>query len=170
MRRIILSVLLMLLVIPVVASAHSGRTDGDGGHTDRSTGDYHYHHGYPAHDHYDMDGDGDIDCPYDFKDKTNHSSNSNSGMESGNSSTNYKDKGNDVSTTKESNPITFFDVLKAMLSSILPTACIFVSSSYFLSFIFFFIFGESKGCAVSLISGGVVSLIAYVWLIIVRLT
>lgn len=59
--------------IPCVVFAHSGRTDGDGGHTDHSTGEYHYHHGYPAHDHYDMDGNGTIDCPYNFVDATDHS-------------------------------------------------------------------------------------------------
>jgi len=52
--------------------AHSGRTDGNGGHTDSDTGEYHYHHGYPAHDHYDIDDDGDLDCPYDFDDKTSN--------------------------------------------------------------------------------------------------
>ena len=68
--------LIMLLVIymPLSVKAHPGRTDGNGGHTNRSTGEYHYHHGYSEHDHYDMDGDGDIDCPYNFKEKTNHSS------------------------------------------------------------------------------------------------
>lgn len=56
--------------LTLCVKAHPGRTDGKGGHTNRSTGEYHYHHGYSPHDHYDMDGDGDIDCPYDFKDKT----------------------------------------------------------------------------------------------------
>lgn len=55
------------------ASAHTGRTDSNGGHTDHSTGDYHYHHGYSAHAHFDMDGDGILDCPYDFDDQTNYS-------------------------------------------------------------------------------------------------
>jgi hypothetical protein len=59
----------------LVAYAHPGRTDGSGGHYNRSTGEYHYHHGYSAHDHYDMDKDGDVDCPYDFNDKTDHRSN-----------------------------------------------------------------------------------------------
>lgn len=72
MRRLISAIwiipFLMCLLVP--ASAHPGRTDGSGGHTNRSTGEYHYHHGYPAHDHYDMDGDGELDCPYDFKDNT----------------------------------------------------------------------------------------------------
>lgn len=67
---------LFLLITPVFA--HSGRTDSNGGHYDRSTGEYHYHHGYSAHQHYDMDGDGIPDCPYNFKDTTNHSSGSSS--------------------------------------------------------------------------------------------
>ena len=74
-----------VLCLTISAYAHPGRTDGNGGHTDQSTGEYHYHHGYPAHDHWDMDGDGDIDCPYKFNDKTNHSS-GNSGTGSSNSS------------------------------------------------------------------------------------
>ena len=58
--------LLCVCYLCVTAIAHSGRTDGAGGHYDRSTGKYHYHHGYSAHQHYDMDGDGDKDCPYTF--------------------------------------------------------------------------------------------------------
>ena len=61
---------LMVASMALVVEAHPGRTDGSGGHTNHSTGEYHYHHGYSAHDHYDMDGDGDIDCPYNFKDRT----------------------------------------------------------------------------------------------------
>lgn len=80
MRKRLLSFLLafLLLLSPTVL-AHSGKTDANGGHYDRSTGEYHYHHGYPAHQHYDMDGDGVADCPYDFDDKTDHSSRSDSG-------------------------------------------------------------------------------------------
>ena len=70
--------IVLILFLPMYASAHPGRTDGKGGHTNRSTGEYHYHHGYSAHDHRDMDGDGDLDCPYDFVDKTNHNSSNNS--------------------------------------------------------------------------------------------
>ena len=70
----------MLFLFPTDAFAHSGRTDGNGGHHDGS--DYHYHHGYPAHDHWDMDGDGIKDCPYNFVDKT--------GQNSGTSSSNKK--------------------------------------------------------------------------------
>ena len=69
------AVFIALLVLFVVcANAHPGKTDGSGGHYNRSTGEYHYHHGYSAHDHYDMDGDGDLDCPYNFKNKTNQQS------------------------------------------------------------------------------------------------
>lgn len=84
----ILSALIIASALIGSVSAHQGRTDTNGGHTDNSTGEYHYHHGYPAHDHYDMDGDGDEDCPYDFKDQTGSSSGS-SGYSSG-SSSNYK--------------------------------------------------------------------------------
>ena len=68
------------------ALAHPGRTDANGGHYNRSTGEYHYHHGYPEHQHYDMDGDGVVDCPYDFVDKTDHSSGSSSKSKSSSSS------------------------------------------------------------------------------------
>ena len=50
--------------------AHSGKTDSNGGHFDRSTGEYHYHHGYSAHQH--TNGK----CPYDFDDKTGENSGS----------------------------------------------------------------------------------------------
>ena len=69
---------MLVLLLAVKVSAHSGRTDSSGGHTNRATGEYHYHHGYPAHDHYDMDGDGIVDCPYLFDDQTNHSSSTSS--------------------------------------------------------------------------------------------
>lgn len=65
----------LCLSLSVVAYAHPGSTDSDGGHFNRKTGEYHYHHGYSAHQHSDTDGDGDLDCPYSFDDKTDHSSN-----------------------------------------------------------------------------------------------
>lgn len=68
----------MALLLLTVASAHSGRTDGRGGHYDSATGEYHYHHGYEAHRHTDLDDDGIPDCPYDFDDKTGESSGSSS--------------------------------------------------------------------------------------------
>lgn len=60
----------MLLALAVPSFAHSGGTDGNGGHYNRSTGEYHYHHGYSAHQH--PDGI----CPYDYNDKTGESSGS----------------------------------------------------------------------------------------------
>ena len=65
---LLLAALLISIILIIAVSAHSGRTDSKGGHTDHSTGQYHYHHGYSAHQH--TNGE----CPYDFKDKTNHSS------------------------------------------------------------------------------------------------
>lgn len=61
----------------VLAFAHSGRTDGDGGHYDSATGEYHYHHGYPAHQHEDGI------CPYNFDDKTGQISGGSGESESG---------------------------------------------------------------------------------------
>ena len=46
-----LFLILVCLCFCVNAFAHSGNTDSNGGHYDRSTGQYHYHHGYPAHLH-----------------------------------------------------------------------------------------------------------------------
>lgn len=54
------------LIFP--ASAHPGDTDSNGGHYNRSTGEYHYHHGYPEHQH--TNGI----CPYDYDDKTGQNS------------------------------------------------------------------------------------------------
>lgn len=53
---ILVFICLVLCSFPVFA--HSGRTDANGGHYDRSTGEYHYHHGYSAHQH-----PGGV-CPY----------------------------------------------------------------------------------------------------------
>lgn len=72
-KRLLACLLAFLLLLSPTVLAHSGKTDANGGHYDRSTGEYHYHHGYPAHQHYDMNGDGIIDCPYDFDDQTDHS-------------------------------------------------------------------------------------------------
>lgn len=68
---IILSfVLTMSISISVLA--HSGRTDGAGGHYDHSTDEYHYHHGYPAHQH--KNGM----CPYSFDDNADSRNNASS--------------------------------------------------------------------------------------------
>ena len=63
----ILAIALLTILISVTAFAHSGGTDGAGGHYNRSTGEYHYHHGKPAHQH--INGV----CPYNYNNKTNHS-------------------------------------------------------------------------------------------------
>ena len=68
-RKVVAAIALffvLLSIVPITSSAHSGKTDSNGGHYNRSTGEYHYHHGYSAHEHYDMDGDGSDDCPYRF--------------------------------------------------------------------------------------------------------
>lgn len=78
MRRYAALCVLLLLFTVFTAHAHPGGTDSQGGHTDRSTGEYHYHHGYSAHQHENGE------CPYDFDDKTGESSGS-SGSSSGRS-------------------------------------------------------------------------------------
>lgn len=67
MKRFFALVCLVLIVfsLAVVAFAHPGGTDGNGGHYVGNSGKYHYHHGYPAHQHEDGE------CPYDFDDNTN---------------------------------------------------------------------------------------------------
>lgn len=72
-RAVFFAVLLFIILSAVTVYAHPGKTDSNGGHTDRSTGEYHYHHGYPAHNHSDLDGDGVKEyCPYDHDDATDH--------------------------------------------------------------------------------------------------
>lgn len=84
-KRILATTFALALTLPLLAvSAHPGRTDSAGGHTDTDTGDYHYHHGYPAHEHCDMDGDGQIDCPYEFVDAEEHESDNSDNKSSGN--------------------------------------------------------------------------------------
>lgn len=61
--RIILILIISIQLFSITSFAHKGRTDGSGGHYDRSTGEYHYHHGYGPHQH--IDGI----CPYDYDNK-----------------------------------------------------------------------------------------------------
>ena len=91
----------LIASLVVYANAHPGKTDGNGGHTDHSTGEYHYHHGYSEHDHYDIDGDGYIDCPYDFEDKTGQDS----GVNGGGSNTNKNSTS--AMNSKKTSPDTF---------------------------------------------------------------
>lgn len=55
----LVAIFLCAVVLTLPVAAHSGRTDGNGGHYNTSTGEYHYHHGYSAHQH--PNGV----CPYD---------------------------------------------------------------------------------------------------------
>ena len=63
-----LAVLLLACAMSFTVFAHPGRTDSNGGHYDRETGEYHYHHGFEAHQH--VNGE----CPFDFVDKTGQNS------------------------------------------------------------------------------------------------
>ncbi len=84
---------ILITFLGISASAHRGKTDSNGGHYNRSTGEYHYHHGYPAHQH--TNGE----CPYDFDDKTNHNGGgtSTSSKSSTTSNNNVKNKkGNSI--------------------------------------------------------------------------
>lgn len=74
-NKSLLSIIIIFIVLILSISkvyGHSGRTDTNGGHYNRSTGEYHYHHGYPAHQHYNGV------CPYlsqNIDDKESQSSN-----------------------------------------------------------------------------------------------
>ena len=50
MKKII-SIFIIFVSLFTISYTHSGRTDSNGGHYNRSTGEYHYHHGYSAHQH-----------------------------------------------------------------------------------------------------------------------
>ena len=60
LHKLFLAFLAFILLLSLPAYAHSGKTDGAGGHYDRFSGEYHYHHGYSAHQH--PNGV----CPYDY--------------------------------------------------------------------------------------------------------
>ena len=55
-------ILLIFALLCALIYPHPGRTDEDGGHYNRSTGEYHYHHGYPEHQHPNSM------CPYEISD------------------------------------------------------------------------------------------------------
>lgn len=87
---VMLVIMLVILSFPV--AAHPGRTDGAGGHYNRSTGEYHYHHGFSVHQH--PNGV----CPYDYEDKTNHNS---SGISAKSENRIVFDDNNDKNVEKE---------------------------------------------------------------------
>lgn len=63
MKRAI-SIFILTIIVCLSVYPHPGRTDSNGGHYNRTTGEYHYHHGYPEHQH--KNGV----CPYDYDDNT----------------------------------------------------------------------------------------------------
>jgi hypothetical protein len=73
---VLLTALLLISLVTIMAYAHSGRTDSNGGHYDRSTGEYHYHHGRPAHRH--PNGR----CPYDTTDDSDYTDSTSSSSQS----------------------------------------------------------------------------------------
>ena len=145
---------LILPTVVLVTSAHSGRTDSRGGHTNHSTGEYHYHHGYSAHDHYDIDGDGRKDCPYDFHDNTDYSV-SNSVQQS---------------PKEQRRKPQLWGLLSALVSSIIPAFAFSLLISLLLVNIFFFLFGEDKGWIVSKIVFFLTYAIVYYQLVILNLS
>lgn len=49
MKKISWGIVIILVSLPLVVFAHSGRTDKNGGHYNRKTGEYHYHNsGYSS--------------------------------------------------------------------------------------------------------------------------
>ena len=132
MKKVISLVLAVVFAFALasVAFAHSGGTDSKGGHTDRSTGEYHYHHGYSAHQHEDLDGDGDLDCPYDFVDKTGQNSGSTyrSSYRSSTPAPAYTPKPTPTPEIKE--PLPFFSVIKLIFGVLFFLAYIFFMFIY----------------------------------------
>lgn len=57
MRKLLLLTISVIMMFTSSASAHSGRTDANGGHWNHSTGEYHYHNGgyttEPTYEYYD---------------------------------------------------------------------------------------------------------------------
>lgn len=111
---VLLLTIFMTLLFASPISAHPGRTDANGGHYNRSSGEYHYHHGYSAHQH--IDGK----CPYDFDDKTAH--NSGGGKSSGNENS-VENKSTAVTTSKATTvsgkteePLTVGEIISTIFS------------------------------------------------------
>lgn len=93
MKKLSFIVVLFFLIISCSTTlyAHPGGTDSNGGHYNRSTGEYHYHHGYSAHQH-----PGGV-CPYDAGSNDSDDSKSNS------ISSNVSKQENSISKNSSSN-------------------------------------------------------------------
>jgi len=48
MYRLLRCLVCLLVLIPTIAQSHGGRTDSNGGHYNRKTGEYHFHNGGQA--------------------------------------------------------------------------------------------------------------------------
>lgn len=97
MKRIsVLLIAVLLLSLTVTAYAHPGRTDANGGHYNRSTGEYHYHHGYPEHQH-----PGGV-CPYAYDDRTGENSGTSSGSSGSGNSSGYSGSGSTAPSVRRS--------------------------------------------------------------------
>lgn len=167
MKRRVLLICFAVSLLVATVFAHPGGTDGSGGHRNHSTGDYHYHHGYSAHDHYDMDGDGILDCPYDFDDKTDHSNSGSNGIASG---TDTSTKPVTQKTTSKSKQISLSKIISEIFEVLLGAIAIWIFSLCFLTHICFALFGEDRGCSVSVVLSAVIAVSVSIWLIIERLS
>ena len=96
---LIIVIALLIIHIPLNNFAHKGRTDSNGGHYNRSTGEYHYHHGYGPHQH--IDGI----CPYEYDDKTSGELSSNSSIVENNNNNSTSSNITKSNSTKEENNI-----------------------------------------------------------------
>ena len=119
-KRTVILIFILLLLLPTI-SAHPGRTDSNGGHTNHSTGEYHYHHGYEAHQH--INGT----CPFNFDDKT--------GQSSGSSSSSKTDSTEVAAVQEEAEPSVFRKIVNWIGDAVLFLLLLF-TTVYLLSMIF----------------------------------
>jgi hypothetical protein len=90
----IISIILLSNICTITVSAHSGRTDSNGGHYNNSTGEYHYHcGGNPAHQHYGGS------CPYEKSNNKNNNSSGSSGYKPATNPSSSKSEKEDSNTT-----------------------------------------------------------------------
>jgi hypothetical protein len=87
MKKLVCLVFVALVVALSLctAFAHGGRTDDNGGHYDRDSGEYHYHHGYSAHQHFNGK------CPYEDETTTCKSEDCSSSVIKENSDSTFMD-------------------------------------------------------------------------------
>ena len=143
-----------LLSLILQVEAHSGRTDSNGGHYNRSDGSYHYHHGYSAHQH--KNGV----YPYEFDDKTDY------GANSGNIDIDEKSSISTTDLEDDINSVAFWDVFAAMLMALFPTCAVAIFVFSGVSPICFLVFREEKGWLITLVVSAILTLSFYIWLVI----